>query len=404
MKRILLFSVLSILFLDSIAQASEDKNLDRVQSMKAGKGLSIGTGAGLINKEFVVEKNNAATQVKNQQSTGTCWSFSTTALLESQLLKNNAGNFDLSEMFTVRNIYIEKAKNYILRQGAAQFGEGGLGHDVIRTVSKYGAIPESVYSGHQPGEYIFNHVKMANDLKSYLDSILRGRIKLRRQTNLSDNWMEGFVKILDENMGVPPTEFVYNNKRYTPQTFAKEVMKFDAGDYVNITSFTHQPFYVPYILEVPDNFSNGMYYNIPLKEMLELTKSTIRNGYTLMWDADVSNSGFQPKVGVALSLDSNRNVTEELSADASETRWDEKIRQRLYENLTTQDDHLMQITGLAKSKAGKQFFIVKNSYGVVGPFNGYVEVSESYFAINTISLLVPKAALSKSLLDKLKLN
>lgn len=216
--------------------------------------------------------------------------------------------------------------------------------------------------------------------------------------------MEGFVKILDENMGVPPTEFVYNNKRYTPPTFAKEVMKFDEGDYVNITSFTHQPYYASYILEVPDNFSNGMYYNIPLKEMLELTKSTIRNGYTLMWDADVSNSGFQPKVGVALSLDSNRNVTEELSADASETRWDEKIRQRLYENLTTQDDHLMQITGLAKSKAGKQFFIVKNSYGVVGPFNGYVEVSESYFAINTISLLVPKAALSKSLLDKLKLN
>ena len=138
--------------------------------------------------------------------------------------------------------------------------------------------------------------------------------------------------------------------------------------------------------------------------MIELVKSTLKAGYTLMWDTDVSNSGFQTKAGMAMSTDSISLITGDINPDMSETRWDEKIRQRLYENLTTQDDHLMLITGLSKSKGGKTFFTVKNSYGVVGPFSGYVQVSEPYFALNTISLLVPKAAINKLLLDKLKAN
>jgi bleomycin hydrolase len=399
MKRIMLFSFLSLLSVLSMAQRVDDVTAERSKIGKAG-----GAGMAASSKGFIVEKNNAATTVKNQQSTGTCWAFSTTALLESQLLKSNTGNFDLSEMYTVRNIYLEKAKNYILRQGNTQFGEGGLGHDVIRSISKYGAMPESIYSGHRPGENIYNHSKMVSDLKIYLDSILASRVKLRRQIYIAENWIDGFVKILDANMGVPPSDFIYNSKRYTALSFAKEVMKFNADDYVNITSFTHQPYFTPYVLEVPDNFSNGLYYNVPLKDMMDLTKTALKTGYTVLWDADVSNPGFQQKLGIAISTDSMRLIAEDVNPDLSESRWDEKIRQHLYEILTTQDDHLMQITGLAKSKGGKQFFVVKNSWGDIGPYNGFIEVSESYFAINTISLVVPKAALSKFLLDKLKLN
>ena len=158
------------------------------------------------------------------------------------------------------------------------------------------------------------------------------------------------------------------------------------------------------MLEVPDNFSNGMYYNIPLRELIDLTKTVIKGGYSLMWDADVSNPGFRTKMGTGLSTDSMSRGNEEVNPDINENSWDENKRQRLYENLTTQDDHLMLITGLAKSKGGKQFFVVKNSYGAVGPFSGYMMISESYFAINTISLIVPKAALSRLLLDKLKVK
>ncbi len=393
MKQLFLFSFFSILFFEAFAQDTDAE----ISQKKTVNAL-------IADKGFIIEKNNAATGVKNQANTGTCWSFSTTALLESQLLKSSGINFDLSEMFTVRNIYIEKAKNYILRQGHTQFGEGGLGHDLIRAIAKYGAMPESVYSGLKPGEQYLNHTQLVNDTKNYLDSILKAGAKMKATGAIPANWIDGFMRLLNDNLGVAPETFVFNNKTYTPLSFAKEVMNFKAEDYVNITSFTHQPFYQPFVLQVPDNFSNGNYYNLPLDEMIGLVKNGLQNGYTFMWDADVSNAGFMQKNGIAITVDSVTMVGKEITADTKEINWDANLRQRLYENLTTQDDHLMQITGLEKSKSGKSFFIVKNSWGKVGPFNGYIQVSETYFAINTISLVVPKAALSNTLLDKLKLN
>ncbi len=349
------------------------------------------------NDGFTVAKNNAATTVKDQARTGTCWSFSTTSLLESQFLRYNKTDIDLSEMFTVYNMYIEKARNYVLRQGNAQFGEGGLGHDVIRSIATYGAMPQSVYSGLKPDETALNHSKLVILLKEYLDNILKAK-------PLDPNWLEGYKKILNDNIGVPPAEFEVNGKKYTAKTYAADVLKFKADDYVNITSFTHHPFYEPFILEVPDNFSNGSYYNIPETEMLQVVKGAVNKGYTVMWDADVSNSGFMARNGLGLFVNRDaeeRSTANTVSADTKEDEWNVALRQKLFENLTTQDDHLMHITGIEKSKGGKTFFIVKNSWGVNGPYDGYVNVSEAYFGINTISLVVPKEAIDKTLLLKL---
>jgi bleomycin hydrolase len=354
----------------------------------------------LTKKGFTVLNNVEATSVKNQAQTNTCWSFSTTSLVESQCLKNNLGEFDLSEMFTVRNVYIEKAKNYILRQGSAQFGEGGLGHDQIRAIALYGAVPESVYSGLKPGQQLHNHKKLFTELRQYLDSVIR-------QKPIADDWLKGFTKILDSTLGTPPAKFDYKGKSYTPQGFAKEALKFNAADYVNITSFTHHPYYEPFILEVPDNFSNGAYYNLPLEEMIQLVKNALTSGYTVLWDADVSNQGFIQERGIAVNLTSGTRIQSKndvLNGKAEDTKWDAAGRQKLFENLTTQDDHLMHITGIEKSETGSTFFITKNSWGEVGPLYGYINVSEPYFAINTISLVVPKAALSKEMLEKLKIK
>ena len=347
--------------------------------------------------EFFQIKTIKATSVKNQAMTGTCWCFSATSLVESDEIRKENKELDLSEMFTVRNIYIEKARNYILRQGHAQFGEGGLAHDMIRSIGTYGAVPLSVYSGLLNGQKEYNHQKLFSELQQYLDSVLK-------QQPISANWLDGYTNILDKYLGEAPKEFTYENKKYTPQSFAKDVLKFNAADYVSLTSFTHQPYYQSFILQVPDNFSNGSFYNLPLNELITVVEKAVNSGYSVAWDADVSNKGFMQQIGLALNLDNQTKYSKDkINADMNEAPYNAAIRQELYENLTTQDDHLMHIVGIEKSKDGKTFFVVKNSWGKIGPFEGYINVSEGYFAINTISIALPKAALSKELLEKLHL-
>ena len=353
--------------------------------------IAIGQTA---NQQLTLVKKVSHSDVRNQAQTGTCWSFSTTSLIESQTTHSGINQIDLSEMYTVRNIYLEKARNYLLRQGAAQFGPGGLGHDVIRAINVYGAVPESVYSGLPLGKKEHNHSEMDTMLKTYLDSLLKAR-------PIPSNWQKGFQAILDAHLGTVPQSFMYNERQYTPLSFASDVLHFTSDDYINLTSFSHHPFYKSFILEAPDNFSNGYYYNIPLDEMIRLVEQTIQKGYSVMWDADVSNSGFRQKDGFAMQWENEDAVPSIVDPDVKEAVYNQTIRQELYENLTTQDDHLMHLVGLEKSKGGKMFFMVKNSWGEVGPYKGFIHVSEAYFAINTVSLVVPKAALDAAMKTKL---
>jgi len=212
--------------------------------------------------------------------------------------------------------------------------------------------------------------------------------------------MKGFQNILDDHLGKAPETFMFQERQYTPQSFAREVLHYSADDYVNITSFSHHPYYSSFILEVPDNFLNGSYYNIPMDEMIRLTERAVESGYSVMWDADVSNRNFNQKAGYAMQW-AGSEALKSIDPDGEEMKYDQTKRQELFENLTTQDDHLMHLVGIERSKGGKKFFLVKNSWGEVGPFKGLINVSEAYFAINTISLVVPKAALDNALRAKL---
>jgi bleomycin hydrolase len=247
-----------------------------------------------------------------------------------------------------------------------------------------------------------DHSKLVPVLQAYLDTLLN-------HVPVREDWLDGYTAILNDYLGTPPGEFSmvkqgYNNMGYTPVSFAQQVLEFHANDYVSFTSFTHEPFYKSFVLQVPDNFSNGSFINLPLSELTGIVKNAIANGYSVLWDADVSNNGFMQDAGLALNLDQKKKYTKaNISADMKEEPADSVTRQKMYENLTTQDDHLMHIVGIEKSKSGKTFFIVKNSWGAVGPYKGYINVSESYFALNTISIVVHKRALSKNLQSQLRL-
>ncbi len=343
-------------------------------------------------QELTTLKIIPSSGVKDQGMSGTCWCFSVISLLESDMMKRGIENPDLSEMYIVRNIYFDKAKNYILRQGFTRFSEGAFGHDVFPATVKYGLVPESVYPNLSNGK--INHAGFDGKLKAFLDSVIA-------KMPIAAGWEANYNKMLDEKFGKVPEKFTYEGKEYTPQEFAAEVVKFNEDNYIGLTSFTHHPFYKPFNVEVPDNYSGGLFYNFPIDELIDAAEWAVMNDYTVGWDADVSNSYFNQRDGWAMMPQENTGQFNATNPDAPEMEYTQQSRQELFENLTTQDDHLMHLVGLKQSPGGKKFFYVKNSWGPLGPFKGFINVSETYFGVNTITLVMPLDGLKPKLRAKI---
>jgi bleomycin hydrolase len=329
---------------------------------------------------FNVEKSCAATEVKNQGRTGTCWSFSASSFLESEVLRQKHENIDLSEMYTVRNIYLEKAENYVRRHGTVNFSQGSLAHDVYRSHAKYGSMPEEVYSGKKSDMH--NHSVMEKELKSFLDTLLK-----HRPVDLA--WKDSVEAIMDRHLGKVPNEFVYGGKSYTPITFEKEVVALDMGNYIGITSFSHHPYYSKFAVEIPDNFSNGEYFNVPIDELMNVVDHALHHGFSIEWDGDVSEKGFMPSKGLALLL-ADTTEFDSLPQIPAQIKVSQENRQAAFDQQKTTDDHLMHITGLAHGPDGRHYFIVKNSWGSKRGFNGYLLMSQEYFAMKTVSIFLHK--------------
>lgn len=341
---------------------------------------------------FRTEKKINCTAVKNQANTGTCWSFATTSFLESEVIRMGATDIDLSEMYIVRNIYKDKAKNYVLRQGKANFSQGSLAHDLIRMASQQGLVTEEAYSGMLEGETRHNHSEMENGLKGFLDGV-------RTSKQLSKKWFPAFTAILDAYLGAAPTQFSYQSKNYTPKSFAHK-LGINAEDYISITSFTHHPFYDQFILEIPDNYSNGAFYNVPLEEMMSIIDYTLLAGYTISWDGDVSEKGFSARDGIAV-LPKSSEREDLFSIPGEEIAVNQINRQENFESYSTTDDHLMHIVGIALDQTGTKYYIIKNSWGEISDHNGYLYMSEAYMKMKTVSVMLHKDAVPMSSATKL---
>jgi len=338
-------------------------------------------------------KELPAGTVKFQGGTNTCWSFSTTSMIETQVIRNDNENIDISEIFTSRNMFIEKAKRYILSNGTTLFEAGALSHDALFGIQKYGAIPNEFYPREKAVAFSMrSKVQLDTILKRYLDSVLRTK-------PIDPNWLAGFIKKHDEIAGVPPEKFTWHGKEYAPLTFEQEVLKFNPDDYVTITSFTHHPFYKNFALEIPDNFLMAEpYLNVPLDELINIASSTIQKGYPLTVDMDVSNNGWNTGT-CGYALFESKRFYSVADPDTAEMAYSQELRQHLFETLETQDDHLIHVVGIAKSKNGKLFFILKDSMGVRGPFQGHDYISVNYFGKNALSITVPKKALDPKYLS-----
>jgi len=341
-----------------------------------------------------------ATTVKSQGNTGTCWSYSASSFIESEIFRNTGEMIDISEMYNVRQTYPLKAWNYVMRQGKTQFSEGGLAHDVLNSVKINGLVPESAYSGLQNSSTTHDHSKIVPELQVVLDDFIKNDKNSKHQ-----NWRKSVDSILDISLGKTPKEFIYNGAFYTPKSFL-EMTKFETSNYVTLTSFLHQPFNTTFILNIPDNFSNGIFYNIELNELVSEVDNALKLGYTLALDCDVSEKTFSSKYGVAVVPKKMEDQEKCLTYIVEETDISSEFRQQEFENYNTTDDHLMHIVGLVKDQNNKEYYKVKNSWGTnsdrIGN-DGYVYMSKPFFKLKTISVMVHKNGLRENIKKELKI-
>ncbi|OUD44411.1 C1 family peptidase, partial [Flavobacterium psychrophilum] len=345
--------------------------------------------------KFTDVVNVENTSIKNQGSSGTCWSYSANSFLESEMIKMGKKPIELSQIFSARNAYVEKGRNYVRMHGAVTLGDGGAFHDVMNMYRKYGAVPRSVYTGLNYGTDKNKFGEMAALGEALLAAVVKNP-----NGELTPNWEKAYTAVIDSYLGETPKSFDYNGKKYTPETFAKEVVGINAEDYIEISSLQEYPYYSKFVLMVPDNWAFDQVYNVKINELTDVIDNALKSGYSVAWGGDVSEKTFSWKNGVAFVPEKKiDDMTPEEKADLfngpkKEAVVTEEMRQKAFDNYTTTDDHGMHIVGLSKDQNGKEYYIVKNSWGTTNDYKGYLYMTKEFVKYKTTDIMLNKKALS----------
>lgn len=371
-----------------------------------------------VNKPvFTTIKENKITSIKNQNRSGTCWDYSMLSFLESEILKKTGKTYDLCEAFVANKTYLDRAIQVVRLHGDCQFAQGGSAYDPIYCLKHYGICPEDAMPlpGTLYGDSLNNFNEFFDVMTPYVQAIAKSKTD-----KLSTQWKVALQGILDAYLGTCPEKFNYQGKSYTPQTFAQS-LGIDADDYVSFTSYTHHPFWTSFAVEVQDNWRNPHSWNVPLDDMMRIIDNAVMNGYTIAWGGDVSEDGFT-RMGLAYSIDSKKtqslsgsdmarwlkltkaekkNVLDSLGCKVPEITATQKLRQERFDNWELTDDHGMLIYGIAKDQYGKEYYMVKNSWGETGDYKGIWYMTKNFIANNTMDFIVNKNAVPKDIRKKL---
>ncbi|MFC2604810.1 MAG: aminopeptidase C [Bacteroidota bacterium] len=366
---------------------------------------------------FTTIKENKITSVKNQNRSSTCWAYSALGFLEAELLRLNKGDCNFSEMFVVYHTMLDRAVNYVRLHGDASFSPGGSFYDVLYCWRHYGIVPDKAMpAGVMYGDTLANHSDLDAAAKAYVDVIAKSTA-----SKISPLWRRPLEAIYETYLGKLPQEFTYKGKKYTPRSFA-DSFGLNMNDYVSLTSYSHHPFYEAFALEIQDNWRGARSYNLPIDELMQVMRNAVNTGYTIAWGSDVSEEGFT-RNGIAVMPDVKKGAeltgsdmahwlglskadrrAELTSRPLPEMTVTQQMRQEAYDNWETTDDHGMLIYGLAKDQNGKQYFMVKNSWGLSGKYKGFWYASEAFVAYKTMNIVVHKNAIPKEILKKLNLK
>lgn len=351
--------------------------------------------------KFTETINLQNTSVKNQGSSGTCWSYSGNSFLESEMIRTGRQPVELSQLFTARNVYVEKGRNYVRLHGGLSLGEGGQLHDVTNMYREYGAVPREVYTGLNYGT---EGNKLA-EMSAVTDAILAAVVK-NPNGKLTPTWLAAYTNAIDAYLGKAPETFNYKGKNYTPKSFAKEVVGLNADDYIELSSFKDHPYYSKFTLLIPDNWSFDQVYNVSMTDITDIIDHALKNGYTVGWATDVSEKGFSWKNGVAYIPEKPfEKMTEDekgsmFNGPKQEMVITDDMRQQAFDDYGTTDDHGMHIVGLAKDQNGKEYYIVKNSWGASNDYEGYLYVTKTFVQFKTTAFMLHKGGIPKDIRNK----
>ncbi len=373
--------------------------------------------------KFTVVKELPVTSVKDQNQAGTCWSYSALAFIEAELLRMGKGTYDLSEMYIVANTYNDRAKAAIRTHGDVSFSQGGSFYDVIYGMKTFGLVPEEqMRPGVMYGDTLSNHNELSALTNAMVKAIAEGDLKKLQSKDNQLLCTKAIAAVHAIYLGEMPEKFTYNGTEYTPMSFYKS-LGLNADDYVSITSYTHHPFYEKFILEIQDNWRWASSYNVPLDEMMAIFDNAIENGYPIAWGSDVSEQGFRigTRKGFCVLPETNaaaasmqgsdmarwtgmgaKQILDEAAKHPTPQRWvTQEERQLAYDNYETTDDHGMLIYGTAKDQMGNEYYMVKNSWGNYGEYNGMFYASKAFVRYKTMNIIVHKDALPKDIKKKL---
>jgi aminopeptidase C len=400
MRKVLLMAVLTVFAMSANAKTVKD-------STKVSKNKPV----------FTILKENPITSIKDQNKSGTCWDYSTLSFFESEILKNSGKTYDLSEMYVANKTYMDRAIMSVRMHGDVSFSEGGSSYDPLYCIEHYGIVPETAMPapGSLYGDSLANFGEFFSVMTPYVDAIAKGK-----ETKLTPAWKSGLQGILDAYLGKCPSKFTYQGKSYTPQTFAAS-LGLNWNDYVSFTSYTHHPFWTAFTVEVQDNWRWPMSYNIPMDDITKIIDNAINKGYTVAWGGDVTEEGFT-RSGLALaydvkkvrsmagtdadhwfklSKDEKKEKLDSLGVNAPEITPTQEMRQEAYDDWETTDDHGMHIYGIAKDQNGKEYYMVKNSWGKYGDYKGTWYMSKNYISYKTMDFMVNKNAVPSDIRKKL---
>ena len=366
---------------------------------------------------FTVIKENKITSIKNQSRSGTCWDYSTLRFLEAEILKKTGKTYDLCEAFVANKTYFDRAVQVVRMHGDCQFAQGGSAYDPIYCLKHYGICPEDAMPlpGTLYGDSLNNFNEFFDVMTPYVLSVAKSKTD-----KLSSQWKVALHGIIDAYLGKCPEKFTYQGKSYTPMSFAQS-LEINPDDYESFTSYTHHPFWTTFAVEVQDNWRNPLSWNLPLDDMMRIIDNAVMNGYTVAWGGDVSEPGFT-RDGLAYSIDAKKaqslsgsdmahwlkltktekkNVLDSLGCKVPEVTPTQKLRQERFDNWELTDDHGMLIYGIAKDQNGKEYYMVKNSWGETGDYKGIWYMTKNFIANNTMDFIVNKNAVPKDIRKKL---